>query len=123
MNCEICGKKAYSNRCFKHKNRKSLKTNKKEKDSPDKMWEFFLSIWRKRKHYCENCNIYLGNTPYSYNFDHILEKSKYPELKYEEENICILCLKCHDEKTRGFVSEFLRNKIKSTKQFYEKGSD
>jgi hypothetical protein len=74
------------------------------------MCDFLIGIWNKRKeHRCYNCNTYLGTEAKTYMFDHILEKgnNKYKHLKYEEENICYLCLDCHDRKTRGFLSEKL----------------
>ena len=73
--------------------------------------EFFMSIWRKRRHVCEHCGKYLGKEPLSYMFDHILEKNKYPDLKYEEENIWLTCLECHDNKNRGMISEKYQEKI------------
>lgn len=88
----------------------------KNKEELLKLQEFFLSIWKKRRHACEICGEKLGNVPLSYMFDHLLEKSKHPELKYEEENICIMCLECHDEKSRGIMSKKVENKIKSLKQ-------
>ena len=52
------------------------------------MKDFFLSIWNEKfPHNCENCNVFLGNSPKTYIFDHVLPKSKYKELKFEKENI------------------------------------
>jgi len=82
--------------------------------------DFFLSIWKKRAHRCENCDIHLGSEPLSYMFDHVLEKSKYPDLKYEEENICILCLDCHSDKTNCKLSDFMKEKIKKVKEIFGK---
>jgi len=85
------------------------------------MQEFFLDIWRKRKeHTCENCKKWLGSEPLSYMFDHLLEKSKYPELKFKEENIMLVCLECHDLKTRGFVTDFVRDKIEEVRNKFDK---
>ena len=123
MNCKICGVKAQSEYCFKHKKKKPLSSGKgfsskksvfKHKEiskEPDKMKNFFLDIWKIKPHICENCNVYLGKEAKSYMFDHLLEKSKYPELAFEKENIMIVCLKCHDEKTRGFYSDIVKDKI------------
>ena len=73
--------------------------------------QFFMSIWRERRHKCEICNALLGSEPRSYMFDHLLEKSKYPDLKFEEENIWLVCLPCHDNKSRGIISEKYQEKI------------
>ncbi len=81
----------------------SLKLNRRN--------QLFLSVWQTRKHVCEICNVHLGNEPKSYMFDHLLEKSKYPFLEFEENNIALVCLACHDKKTRGFVSDKYQEKI------------
>ncbi len=133
MKCKTCGKNAESEYCFQHKPRKALaKTkmlntvNKTVKNVENKrnisdMNEFFLQVWKNRKqHDCENCGKWLGNEPLSYMFDHLLEKSKYPELKYEEDNIMLVCLECHDNKTRGFLTDLVRGKIQEIRNRYNK---
>jgi 5-methylcytosine-specific restriction endonuclease McrA len=121
--CKICGKKADSDYCFQHKARKRIPTNTSRDvlilEEMPSMRDFFISIWKKREHRCENCNTYLGTEPLSYMFDHVLEKSKYPDLKYEEENICILCLNCHSNKTNCKLSDFMKEKIKKVKERFQ----
>jgi 5-methylcytosine-specific restriction endonuclease McrA len=73
--------------------------------------KFFMGIWIERMHRCEICGKPLGHSPASYMFDHLLEKSKYPELEFEADNIALVCLSCHDKKTRGFVSAEYQEKI------------
>lgn len=85
-----------------------------------KMFEFFVDLWKKRAHRCENCDAHLGSEPLSYMFDHVLEKSKYPDLRYEEENICMLCLDCHSDKTNCKLSDFMKEKIKKVKEIFGK---
>lgn len=93
------------------------KNNKRSFDDHLKMIAFFKTIWTKRKdHRCEVCNKWLGEEPRTYMFDHVLEKSKYPELRYEEENIMYICLQCHDEKSRGFLSQKTKAKIEELKR-------
>ena len=116
--CKVCGNNADSDLCWRHKPKKPLKANTalkskkepKDVESINERNEFFLRLWNKRRHVCENCGEGLGNQPFSYFFDHTLEKSKYPELKTEEENIMFLCFNCHDKKTRGFYSEIISNR-------------
>lgn len=72
---------------------------------------FFMSIWRRRPHVCEICGRPLGSEPLTYMFDHLLEKSKYPDLKWEPDNIVLACLECHDLKNRGRIGEKYREKI------------
>jgi 5-methylcytosine-specific restriction endonuclease McrA len=44
-------------------------------------------------------------------FDHLIEKSKYPPLEFEPENIALVCLECHDEKSRGIINAIYQEKI------------
>jgi 5-methylcytosine-specific restriction endonuclease McrA len=130
MKCKTCGKNAESEYCFLHKPRKALrktvileKNVKKSSNSGKKsdLHEFFLHIWKNRqKHDCENCGKWLGKEPLSYMFDHLLEKSKYPDLAKEEDNIMLVCLECHDNKTRGFLTDFVRQKILELRKKYNK---
>lgn len=69
----------------------------KEKDR-----EFYNKIWASRPHRCVVCNAPLGSEMKTAYMDHLLEKSVYPELRYEEDNIAIVCLDCHGCKTNGF---------------------
>ncbi len=73
--------------------------------------KFFMNIWAKRPHVCEHCGKWLGKEPRTYMFDHLLEKCKYPELRLEEDNILLVCLQCHDLKSRGIISEKYQEKI------------
>jgi len=142
--CKQCGKNCEGEYCFQHKPRKALRKTSfiekikdyqysymdsvikinalLEKEGKNYMYErdeFFLSIWKKRPHKCENCNVNLGKKPLSYMFDHILEKEKYPELKLEEDDIWLLCLECHDNKTRSNLSDKMKEKIKITKEIFD----
>jgi 5-methylcytosine-specific restriction endonuclease McrA len=92
---------------------------KNKKFDYSKMKEFFLQCWKEKSHYCEECNKFLGNEPKTYMFDHLLEKSKYPELAFEKNNIMITCLECHDKKTRGFLTNLVSEKIKNLKNYYK----
>ena len=132
MNCKICGKKSDSEYCFIHKPKKQLQKRGQKPTLNHKRFNvgnsiqrtlemryFFLDIWKKNKHVCENCGVKLGNEPKTYMFDHLLEKSKYPNLAFEEDNIMIVCLECHDNKTRGFISELIKERIKKVREKFE----
>jgi hypothetical protein len=113
MKCKTCGKNADSEYCFAHKSRKPLPTssgkgltskkssllvNKLDK-SPSKsleMKELFMSIWNKRPHRSEISNSPLIGEPSSAYFHHILPKSKYPEAKFDEDNIILLTFDEHN---------------------------
>jgi 5-methylcytosine-specific restriction endonuclease McrA len=112
-----------------HKPRKALSKTKMssilykklDKSPSFDMKSFFLEIWNKRKkHECENCGKWLGKEPLSYMFDHLLEKNKHPDLKDEEDNIMLVCLECHDLKTRGFITDFVRAKIEEVRKKFNK---
>lgn len=133
MKCKTCGKNSESEYCFQHKPRKPLaKTKGLSKVAKNASFDnvhrnisdmnaFFLQIWNNRKdHNCENCGKWLGKEPLSYMFDHLLEKSKHPDLKYEEENIMLVCLECHDNKTRGFITDLVRQKIDKIRNKHNK---
>lgn len=121
--CKTCGRNCEGSHCFLHKPKKHLTIRTGFRNKPQEKREdgrpiasemnlFFLSIWNKRKHYCENCKKWLGNEPLSYMFDHVLPKYKHEDLKFEKENIILVCLECHDNKERGFITDFIREKIK-----------
>ncbi len=105
MKCKTCGKNAESEYCFQHKPRKGLSkvghTLKNVKKSTDyrKIFDrndFFLQIWRKRRHYSEVSGDYLGSEPLSVFFHHILPKEKFPEAEYDEDNIILLTFDEHN---------------------------
>lgn len=76
-----------------------------EKKQQQEMLErFFKDIWDKiRPEYrlCQECGKHLGVEPRTYFFDHLLEKSRYPEYMFDEENIFMCCFECHNKKTNG----------------------
>ena len=56
---------------------------------------FFMDVWKKRKHVSEVSGTPLGKEAMSTFFHHILPKSKYPEVAYDESNIILLTLDEH----------------------------
>jgi hypothetical protein len=103
VKCKTCGKNCEGEYCFQHKPRKRIavqnltKTVKKEQTIRDisEMQEFFLQIWKNRKHYSQVSSDYLGKEPLSIFFHHILPKEKYPQAALDEENIILLTLDEH----------------------------
>ena len=130
--CKTCGKNCNDEYCFHHKPRKPLSKGRglsKVKDKVSKselksaqindMRKFFMQYWKENKeHTCEVCRVWLGSDPLSYMFDHVLEKSKYPHLAFEPENIMYLCLTCHDNKTRWNLSPIMLERINYLKTKY-----
>ena len=66
-----------------------------QKTKIETMRNFFLEIWKERKHYSEVSGEYLGKEALSTFFHHILPKSKYPEVAYDKSNIILLTLDEH----------------------------
>jgi hypothetical protein len=95
VNCLTCGKPCEGEYCFLHKKRKPI-PKKPPVYRGKSMQNFFLQIWEKRKHYSEISGTYLGKTPLTVFFHHILPKSKYPQAELDEENIILLTLEEHD---------------------------
>ena len=52
--------------------------------------KLYAEIWNERHHLCENCGIYIAN-PVVHNFSHKRSKGARPDLKYDKDNIEILC--------------------------------
>jgi hypothetical protein len=80
--------------------------------------EFYEKIWSKRKHICEICSAPLYNEISTAFFDHLIEKAIHPELRYEENNIILVCIDCHSLKTNGFMgAEYADRILKAKKEF------
>lgn len=56
--------------------------------------DLFLEVWNERKHECVKCSKKL-HEPKSHNFSHIKSKGSRPDLRYNKDNIEILCFACH----------------------------
>lgn len=65
------------------------------------MWVFFMEIWRERPHVSEISGEPLGHAPKSWMFEHLLEKSKYPELSKVKRNIILCTFAEHEVKSMG----------------------
>ena len=78
--------------------------------------EFYMKIWNSRPHKCEVCGIWLGNEMKPIFMDHLLEKTIYPELRYEESNIGLICPQHHSMKTMGFPDPIHQQLINNAKQ-------
>ena len=113
--CKICFLKLNPPKKIQYKSAKQKLKDIEKKEYTNKQFQMFFNIWSKRRHYCESCGLWLGNKPLSIFFDHLLEKSKYPEFALIENNIYLCCGKCHTRKTNGFPTENHRKAIKNIK--------
>lgn len=64
--------------------------NEEEVNETIKMWNFFLSIWKERKHYSEISQTPLGKEPLSIYFHHVLPKEIYERFSYYKKNIILV---------------------------------
>lgn len=96
---------------------KGLVKKREKTENTKKLHEWFLKIWSTlpKPKKCEECGKWLGNEPNTCFFDHLLEKSKYPELAFVRENIFICCAECHNSKTNGFPKPFHKQRILKAK--------
>jgi len=90
----------------------------KKKDTLE-LNNFFMRFWRvtspeDRK--CWSCGKKLHEPVRSYYFDHLIEKSKRPDLALERANIFLCCLTCHSLKTDGHPTEVHREAIEKAKE-------
>ena len=69
--------------------------SKKKKNNRGREKQMFFEIWNEREHICINCKEHLGVEAKAHFFSHIKPKGLYPELKYDKENIQLLCFPCH----------------------------
>ena len=102
-NVEGCNNPVWSKGvCKSHTSRQPLARTSSMKKSVVKkpkevnpMHLFFMDVWKKREHKSEISGEPLGKEAMSTFFHHILPKSKYPELAYDESNIILLTLDEH----------------------------
>ena len=79
------------------KSRREVYLERSRANKKNKVGEIYIfkEIWSERHHYCVNCGKFLGHEVKSYFFSHIKSKGAYPELKYNKDNIELLCFDCH----------------------------
>lgn len=82
----------------------------------DRMWNLFLEIWNERPHRSQISGDWLGREPLSCMFDHLLEKSKWPQFKYDKRNIILLTCSEHSAKTNGWPLQKHKEAIENAKK-------
>lgn len=65
----------------------------------EKDWLFYLEIWEERKHFCYETNEFLGNTPQTLFFHHVLPKAAraYKRFRYSRWNIVLISWQTHSK--------------------------
>lgn len=91
----------------------------KYKEETEKQWLLFQELWRalpEKKCWSCGAKIYGPNKPLYW--DHLLEKSKYPELRYEKENLYFCCGDCHQKKNMGWPTDKHKQAIKKAESIF-----
>ena len=118
MICQVCGKKAESNFCFRHKPKKAIQTKQKDiahdNANSNAMWNFFLLIWGKRSHKSEISGTYLGKEPLSIFFHHIIEKEHCEQGKFDPENIILVTW---DEHTNLHSNKYKYEEVNKRREY------
>ena len=81
------------------------------------MWKLFDLHWQIKAHICQACGDPIWGDNLSIYHDHLLEKGneKYEHLKYEIENLFLVCWECHTKKGNGFPMPLHKKAIEEVK--------
>ena len=82
---------------------KSPEEKKQQQEDIDKMWKLFNEHWASKDHVCESCRMPIYGQNLSIYHHHCLAKGidKYKHLKYEIQNLMLLCWSCHANTEAG----------------------
>ena len=93
----------------------------------ERMWKVFDEHWYK--HWipkganwgacqCENCGGWIPGENKTLYHHHVLPKAKYPQYKYDIQNLMLLCQDCHSKTENGYPGEEVRKRTEQAhKQF------
>lgn len=98
------------------KKSKSLEQKKEQQDQYEADWRFYREIWEEREHRCQVTGEWLGNELKTIFIEHLLEKSVYPQFRYEKRNIALVSGDIHIQKTNGFPHPIHKQLIKKAKK-------
>lgn len=82
------------------------------KEDYKKMWALFNEHWNTKPRRCESCGTILYGENKSLYHHHLLPKGldRYKHLKYEIDNLMMLCTKCHTAHENGISSIAIQDK-------------
>lgn len=93
----------------------------KVKEDSAAMWKYledwFLSLPPGARK-CQSCGKQLHAPPATYNFDHLIEKSKRPDLAMVKDNIFLCCFDCHALKTNGYPTKKHKEAIRKAEEIF-----
>lgn len=95
---KIEGQKSINKVSVKQKDRNIIK-----RENTKILHNWFNQLWEALplNKYCTICDTPITGENLSIYWDHLLEKSAYPEFALDERNICFCCGTCHAMKTGG----------------------
>lgn len=102
--CKECSYKVENKKSSINKvSEKQKEKNIKKKENTKILHNWFNVLWEKlpRDKYCSICSTPIYGENLSIYWDHLLEKSQYPQFELDERNICFCCGDCHTRKTNG----------------------
>ncbi len=100
--------------------KKSREQLQQQVEDIEKQWGLFKEHWLSKPHICESCDEPIWGENLSLYHDHLLEKGvdKYEYLKYEIDNLFLVCCECHTKKGNGFPTDKHKAAIEDAKQRY-----
>jgi len=125
MSCKIFKRDPKPDKVEKPKYAGIAKISPKRKqrldDLHEKDMEFYQGIWDERAHYCAICHTWLGRFLDIKFIHHILAKgkSRYEHLRWEKENIVLLCSIHHSEAESSNVPDWCTELIERTIKYFE----
>ncbi len=98
----------------------------KEKAIEKKAWLKMVHSWEeniwnnmKSPRICESCGTKIWGSFSPLYFDHLKEKSSFPELAMLEWNILFVCGECHNKRNNGFPTEKHKKEIENAEETYK----
>jgi 5-methylcytosine-specific restriction endonuclease McrA len=90
------------------------------KEEGEKLWQLFEEHWRIKPHICQSCNCKLFGENKSIYHDHLLEhgRERYEHLKFEMDNLFLVCFDCHTKKGNGYPTEKHQEAINNIKRIF-----
>lgn len=86
----------------------------------EKLWQLFEEHWKLKPHICQSCGCRLLGENKSIYHDHLLEhgRERYEHLKYEMDNLFLVCFDCHTKKGNGYPTEKHKEAIEIAKTIF-----
>lgn len=88
------------------------------KAQSERDWQFYEEIWNERGPYSEISGTYLGSEVNKACCDHLIEKSIRSDLRYEKDNIILVTIEEHAQKTNGNPHPEHKKRIEDAKKKY-----